>query len=77
MQIIRRRTASVRNADPDYRLRARDVVQQALPIANSAVSVAPACWRLLNCGAREQLLLISKYHRAQLKCPAHQVSDGT
>jgi hypothetical protein len=43
MQIIRRRTASVRNADPDYQLRARDVVQQALPIANSAVSVASAC----------------------------------
>jgi hypothetical protein len=43
MQTIRRRTASVRNADPDYRLRARDVAQRALLIANSAVSAASAC----------------------------------
>lgn len=43
MQIIRRRTASARNADPGYHSRARDVVQQARPKANSALSVAPTC----------------------------------
>jgi hypothetical protein len=41
MQTIRLLTASVHNADPDYRLRARDVARRVPPRANSAVSAVP------------------------------------
>jgi hypothetical protein len=43
MQTIRRPTVSVRGAERDYQLRARNVARQIPPIANSAVSAAPTC----------------------------------